>query len=140
MQSQAQDVEKLRQNLGMLGLAHYAFAGLMVLTGCIFFFHVFFGIATIAMPEAFKDSNTGEPMPVFFGLTMTSIGGCAIAAFWTMALLFALAGGGLRSGRRRMLSLVTAVLMLGSFPLGTIVGVLTLMLLMKPEAKQIYGD
>lgn len=130
---------EVRRQLGLAGLGFYASAALLVLTGCVFFFHVFFGLFTLLSPETFRDSSTGEPMPAFFGITMSSLGGCAIAAFRSMAVLFALAGGGLRTGRRRILVFITSILILSSFPLGTLLGGFTLWLLAKPETKRIFA-
>ncbi len=127
-----------RQNLRLLSWGYALVGVLFGFTGCIFFFHLFFGLFTLIDPGAFRDDATGEPMPVFFGLTMSTMGGCAILSFWTIAGLILLASRSLVSGRRKLLIYGVAVLMLMNFPLGSALAVVTFVLLSKPLAARVF--
>ena len=88
-------------------------------------------IAVFALPEAVRDANTGAPL------------GWSIAIIWLLALigLSVAAGIGLIKGKSwgRTLAIVNAVLDLFSIPIGTTIGVLTLIYLFRQEVKEYFA-
>ena len=88
-------------------------------------------IATLAIPAAVEFANTGAPL------------GWSIVILWLLALfgLSVAAGIGLIKGKSwgRTLAMVTAIPDLCWFPIGTTVGVLTLIYLSRQEVKEYFA-
>ena len=78
-------------------------------------------------------------MPGLSGLALFGVG--IVALFLLVYLVFCLAGGiGILQGKEwgRVLSIVHAALSLLWFPIGTVIGVLILVYLTKPEVKEYF--
>jgi hypothetical protein len=68
----------------------------------------------------------------------TIIGGGLILAGWTMSFCIFLAGRFLRSRRHYMFCLVIAAIMCMMMPFGTVLGVFTIIVLMRPSVKSLF--
>ena len=126
-----QDEEHLRQ----LSVAHYIYAGLqcfMVFFGLTFFG---FGLAMIARPDWFKGA---EPPPLLLSGVFMGLG----LFFSLMTIGFAyctyLAGRSIKERRRHTFCMIVAAFNCLSMPLGTILGVLTLIVLQRPTVKPLF--
>jgi len=88
-------------------------------------------IAVFAFPEAVEDANTGA----LVGLSI------AIIVLLALFSLSVAAGIGLIKGKSwgRILAIVNAFLDLFSFPIGTTIGVLTLIYLFRQEVKEYFA-
>jgi len=88
-------------------------------------------IAVFAFPEAVEDADTGA----LFGLSIATI------VLLALISLSVLAGIGLIKGKSwgRTLAIVNAVLDLFSIPIGTTIGVLTLIYLFRQEVKEYFA-
>lgn len=129
-------VDRDDEHLRMLSICHYVLAGINALFACIPIIHVGMGTIFILMPP--KGGAGGGPPPQLFGWIFVIIGAAAILIGWTIALLVAYAGRCLKERRRHTLCFVVACLMLMSFPLGTVLGVFSLMVLSRPSVKASF--
>jgi hypothetical protein len=127
------DEEHLRQ----LSIGHYIYAGFelffVVLFGGMF---IGFGASLTLHPEWFQGPN---PPPPFMGAIFTAIG--AIVAIFALgsAICTILAGRYIRQRKHHTFCLVIAALHCLSMPLGTILGVFTIIVLIRPQVKLMFG-
>lgn len=124
-------------HLRVLEVFHYVVAGLEALFACIPLIHVGIGLLMVFNPEAMTD-NGGKAPPAFLGWVFAGIGGAVIVLGWTMAALVAYAGRCLRARRRHLFILVIAALNCGFMPFGTVLGVFTLVVLLRPEVRALF--
>jgi hypothetical protein len=133
-QSRTVDDEHLR----LLSIFHYVVAGLTALFGCFPFIHVTIGLIIAFAPDTFKD-NKGEPAPMWIGLILAGIGSVIIALFWSLAACMAIAGRFLARRKRYTFCLVIAAIECMFAPFGTVLGVFTIVVLMRDSIKQSFA-
>lgn len=130
--------KKLSQNLELLSIFHYALAALIYLKGAAAF--IFIGIGTIAVAGILSES----PDDMFIGLFVIGlifyVGPIIfMCLMWTFATMVLLAGR--RMARRTNLTFCQVIggLECLCLPLGTILGIFTLIALTKPETKETFS-
>ncbi len=121
------------QNLNLLSIFHYIVAGLTALFSCFFLIHIAIGIAILCGALEGKD----EP-PRFVGLLFIIIPSMLIIASWTLAGFMIAAGVKLKRHTSRMFCLVIAGIECIIMPFGTILGVFTIVMLMKDSVKALF--
>lgn len=126
-----QDAEHLR----LLSIFHYVVAGVAGLFALFPTFHLLMGIFMVSGTFA----GTEEPAPALFGwfFILFAAGwiGCGIA----FAVALAVAGRDLRLRRRYTFCLVMAALACCFMPFGTVLGVFTIVVLMRPSVRASFG-
>lgn len=126
------------EHLKMLSVFHYVVAGLAVLGIAFLFFH-FALMSTIFLAVANSDSgkSSSRPPPGLFAVMLVFylIFGCVFAA---AAILNFLSARYLKRRIHRDLSLITAGLNCLQIPFGTVLGVFTFIVLMRPSVRQQY--
>ena len=125
-----QDIEHLK----LLSIFHYVAAGMAALFACSPFLHFFMGLAFAT--GAFAETGT-EARPV--GLVIMAIAGFVILAGWTFAALVAVAGRSLQKRQRYTFCLVMAGVECIFMPVGTVLGVFTIIVLVRDSVKQLFG-
>lgn len=125
-----QDLEHLR----LLSLFHYILGGLTAFFACIPFIHVGLGIAMVLG----KLDQGKNPPPPAIGWLFVVVGGFFILAGWTLAALMIVAGRKLARRRNRGFCTVVAAFSCLMMPLGTILGVFTLMVLSRPTVRRLF--
>jgi hypothetical protein len=124
------------QNLRYLTIGHYICAAIAALFACIPLIHLSIGLIFLLKPPAPQD---GEQFPAqLFGLMFALIGGAAVLCGWAFATLIFVAGRSLAVRRRHTFCIVVAALCCGFFPLGTALGVFTILVLMRPTVKAMF--
>lgn len=126
-----QDAEHLK----LLSVFHYVLGGVTAFFGCIPIVHVVIGVLALAGK---LDDNRGGPPPGF-GWMFVIMGGAAILFAWTLAGGMILCARNLSARRAYTLCLVTAGLECLLMPLGTILGIFTLVVLSRPTVKAAFG-
>jgi hypothetical protein len=123
-----------QEHLKLLAIFHYVAAGMMALVACIPFLHFFIGLAlrTGAFPDTDPEART-------IGLFFMGIAALFILAGWTMALLIAFAGRSLQQRKRYTFCLVVAGIECLFMPVGTVLGVFTIIVLMRESVQGIFG-
>ena len=127
-----EQVEQVR----LLAIFHYVFAGVLALMACIPFVHMPIGLVMLFSPRTFQ-GGPGSPPP-FVGLLLVVFAGLFIALGWAAAALLAYSGRCLTQRRRHAFCTVMAAIACIFVPLGTVLGVFTLVVLSKPEVKAAF--
>jgi hypothetical protein len=129
--------------LAVLSIAHYVIGALVFLVGCLPLIHLTIGIGMLsgAFPE--PTSHGGEPPPeALFGLVggmFVGIASVIIAITWSLAALMIATGRFLATRRRHTLCLIVGLLESLFAPVGTALGVLTILLLVQPGVREAFA-
>lgn len=132
---QAQDIEHLR----LLSLFHYIVGALGFLCGSFPLLHVVLGLVMYFSPETMNDGH-GEPPPKFIGLIFAAFGTAFVLFAWVLSAFIILSGRYLEQRRKWKISLMVGAVQCLMFPFGTVLGVFTLVILLRPSVKQLYGQ
>lgn len=124
--------------LRLLAIFHYVVGGMMLLFASFFLIHVVLGLVMIFAPEELSNRGHGQPPPLFLGVLFTLIGSFAVALGWTSAGLMIYSGRCLARHRRWMFSLVMAAICCCFVPIGTVLGVFTIIVLMRDSVQKLY--
>jgi hypothetical protein len=134
-----QDLEHLR----LLSIFHYVVAGLTALFACFPVFHLTFGLVMLFAPGVLENHHHGQPNDPavlrLVGAVVTSVAAFVILAGWSMAVCILLAGRYLRQRRHYMFCLVIAALLCMITPFGTVLGVFTIIVLVRPSVKLLFA-
>ena len=130
----SQDEEQLR----LLSIFHYVVGGLAALFACFPILHLVLGIVMVFDPPAFGPSK--NPPPAFLGWFFILFAGAFILAGWTMAALIAWAGRCLQCRRNYTFCFVMACVACLFMPFGTVLGVFTIVVLLRPTVKKLFGQ
>ena len=125
------------EHLKLLSIFHYVYAGLTALFSCFPIIHVGLGVLFILMPET--AGGGGDPPPKLMGWIFIGVGLAIIVIGWTVAILRAIAGRCLARRRAYWYCFAIAILDCLSVPLGTVLGVFTLIVLVRPTVKALFG-
>lgn len=131
-------MKRSEEHLKLLSIFHYIFAGLMFLFSFLPILHVVIGYEIINHPE----EGMGGPAPfdpALFGWFFVIGGSLAILFGLTLALLAGIAGRCLAVRRHPLFCTVVAGVECIFMPIGTILGVFTLVNLTKPEVKELFA-
>ena len=127
-----QDTDHLR----LLSIFHYVVAGFLALFSMFPFLHLAMGIAMVT--GAFDKVGNGNPPPAFLGWILIAFAACAILCGMALAVCVAIAGRRLADCRGYTYCLVVAGIECIFMPLGTVLGVFTIVVLMRPTVKQLF--
>ncbi|MBL8819008.1 MAG: hypothetical protein JNL58_23465 [Planctomyces sp.] len=108
-----------------------------LICGCCPIFHVGIGIAIIVRPQSLQDNGNQGPPPEV-GYLFVIVGLFIIAVAWAIGICIILSGKYLSEQRRRVFSIVIAAISCASFPIGTALGVFTLIVLLRPSVIKLY--
>ena len=123
------------QYLRLLSIFHYVVGGLTALVACIPILHFTVGVGMI-IASLTEPRETG--LLVLPGLAFTLIAGGIMLFGWTFALCIALTGYFLSARRNYMFCLVMAGIETILTPFGTVLGVFTIILLVRPSVKMLF--
>jgi len=122
------------EHLKLLSIFHYVVAAMAAFFACIQFIHFFMGLALATGALGAEDPGV-QPLGVFFMV----FAGLFIVAGWTLAALIAFAGRSLQIRKRYTFCLVVAGVECIFMPVGTVLGVFTIIVLMRDSVKEIFG-
>jgi len=124
------------QHLRWLTIGHYICAAIMAMFACFPLIYVIFGLIFLLAPPP---AHSGEVFPSrAFGLIFALIGGAAALCGWSFAALIVAAGRSLAARKRHTFCIVIAAICCAVFPLGTALGVFTILLLSRPAVKAMF--
>ena len=123
------DLEHLR----LLSIFHYVVAGIVGLVSLLPGIHLMIGIALATGHLAREDDGSRT-----IGSIMAGCAAFFIVAGLTFAVMVALAGRSLSKRRRYTFSLVIAAILCIVFPFGTLLGVFTIVVLVRPSVKALF--
>ena len=135
MDAQAgQDAEHLK----LLSVFHYIVAAIMAVFACLPIFHLLIGLAVVS--GRFGTPKQGEPTPDLFGWFFVVFATGAILFGWALAACTFVAARSLAQRKRYLFCLVIAGVMAATcMPFGTVLGVFTIIVLMRPSVKRAFG-
>ena len=124
------------KHLELLSLFHYIFGGITALISFLPIIHVIVGLSIVS-GKLFNESNGSEPPP-FMGWIFVIIGTVFIVLGLSVAVCMIVAGGKLKRRKNRVFCMVVAGIECMYMPLGTILGVFTLIALNKESIQEIF--
>lgn len=130
-----QDIEHLR----LLAIFHYLMAGIGALFSCFPMLHLAIGLAMLFAPESFEHSRHNNPQNLqFVGLLFTGIAAVLILIGWAISFCVFLAGQYLSQHRHYLFCLIIAGILCLFAPFGTVLGVFTIIVLVRPSVKPLF--
>jgi hypothetical protein len=128
------------EHLRLLTIGHYITGGLCIAFASIFIFHFVFIALMAANPEFFPTPH-GEQVVAPDGVMriFAVVIGLFILAGWLAGGLTIYMGRCIKLRTRRTLTFVVACLNMLFIPVGTVLGVFTLIVLSRPSVKRLYG-
>lgn len=134
------DLEHLR----LLSIFHYVVGGIIALFGCFPLIHLTMGIVFLTMPIPpqsgnFPDQQNPEMIFRLMGAAFVIIPLIIIALFWTLAICTILAGRNLARHQKYTFCLVVAAIICVFMPFGTVLGVFTIIVLLRESVKNIFN-
>ena len=127
-----------RDHLRTLSVCHYVLGGLCFLVGCIPFIYLALGVAILNGGFGPPKNQNGGPPPEFLGWLFIGIASLVIALYWALGLALVQAGSCLRQRKWRTFCMVVAGASCLFQPLGTILGVFTIIVLMRPSVRDAF--
>ena len=132
-------MNKIEENLRLLSIFHYVFAGLVAAFSCIPIIHIVLGAIMLAAPEAMCSDDCKEMPPEFLGWIFIGIGAFVMMVGLAFAGTVALAGRFLSKRKHHKFCIAVAAVCCLFMPIGTVLGVFTLITLTKPEAESLFA-
>jgi hypothetical protein len=124
------------EHLRMLAIFHYVTSGLAALCACLPLIHLGLGLVMVIAPEKLGPSS--NPPPAFIGWFFIIIAAFFILAGWAFAVLVLLAGRFLSARRHYNYCFAMACVECIFMPFGTVLGIFTLLVLLRPSAKAVF--
>jgi hypothetical protein len=140
--------QQYKQYLQIVSIFHYVVGGIVALIGCFPLLHLFAGILTLAFGLALPTLPETSPgdvplpflaMPALIGIFFILIAGSMILFFWTFAVLEIITGVFLAKRTHYLFCLIMAGIECTFKPFGTVLGVFTIILLLQPAVKEMFG-
>jgi hypothetical protein len=123
------------QHLNLLAVFHYLVGALMMLISSIFIFHLVIGVIAIISPS----SLGGTPPPLLIGWVFALLGGAAVFLGWSLGIALMIAGWFLHRRTHHLYCFIMACFSLMFQPFGTVLGVFTIIVLMRPSVKHLFA-
>lgn len=131
-------LEQDLQHLKALSICHYVMAGITAVFSSIAIFHIGMGIMMVTSPSTLT-GGAGAPPPEFIGWMFILIGSGVILIGWTYSVLIFIAGRFIARRKHHLYCLIMAgVSCAVSVPIGTVLGVFTLIVLLRPSVKELF--
>jgi len=130
----SQDHERLK----VLAMLHYVVAGLVVALSLLALIFVVIGAIALVSPATFTTGDSDLP-PVATGLIFLIVGVGLLLYGLGLAIALVISGRCLGKHRHYWFSVVVACGALTFTPLGTLLGVATLVVLLQDSVRSLYG-
>jgi hypothetical protein len=123
------------EHLRLLVIFHYVHGRIVALFALFPIMHVVMGVV---MLTGGMSSGTGPPPPAFMGWMFVGIGALLILGGETMAAMSILAATCLKARRAKVFCMVVAGINCLHMPVGTVLGVFTLIVLSRPSVAEAF--
>lgn len=124
------------QQVDLLSVFHYILGGVTALFSCLFIIHIVMGMAIVS--GKFPVDNRGGVFPPVFGWLFVVMGSIAVILGCSLAIGMFIAGRELKRRKQRVFCMVVAGVECALMPLGTVLGVFTLITLNKDSVKALF--
>ncbi len=125
------------EHLKLLSIFHYVACGLVALFATVFG-GIYLLVGLLAMLSPMERDGPGQGLPVWFGLLFATIGAVALLMGWVLAAFLFAAGRLLARRRRRIFCMVVAGISCIFMPVGTALGVFTLIVLSTDSVRKLF--
>lgn len=126
------------QHLRWLVTGHYVVALLVACAACLPLIHVTLGL--LILSGQWEPADGAQPVPALIGWLFTLLPGMLVVAGWSLAGAVFLAGRAIARRRRWAFCVVVDVVTAAvCMPLGTLLGVLALVVLLRPQVRRAFG-
>jgi hypothetical protein len=154
-------IDQVREHIRLLSIFHYVVGGIGYLVSMIPCIHLAIGIFFLVAPEetfhppeppaattesAHSEVAPGEPAVTvapfparLFGLLFTVIASFIILTGFTVSTFIVVTGRRLASYRSHTFCMIVGGIECLFMPFGTVLGIFTILTLIKPEARQLFG-
>jgi hypothetical protein len=122
------------EHLNLLAIFHYILGGMSAFFACFPLLHMILGIVIVASP-AFMQGHSNEAPPAFIGWMFIIVAAFVITLGWIYAIIVILSGRFLSKRINYTFCFVVACFECIFLPVGTLLGVFTLMVLTRESAK-----
>ncbi len=123
------------QHLKVLSIFHYVAGGITALFALLPSFHVLMGLFMLFAP-----SDSGDAFARMMGLLFILFGGVFILGGWALAACMIAVGRLLALRRRYTFCLIVAGVECIFMPIGTALGIFSLIVLLRPSVQKLFGD
>ena len=129
------------EHLKLLSVFHYVKGALTILTSSFFIFHfIFFALfSTLAANPEFAGEEFGSEFPAAIFTVFTILFGVFILLGIIFGILQIMSGVFIKKRKNRIFSFIIAIVELIFIPYGTILGVLTIIVLQRDSVKNLYA-
>ncbi|MEZ5428173.1 MAG: hypothetical protein R2747_18020 [Pyrinomonadaceae bacterium] len=125
------------EHLKILSIFYYVVGVLIALFSCIPIIHLFMGLMFLTMDIPTKPGQPEFPQTAF-GLAFTIIPLIFILGGWTLAVMTIVAGRKLSKQTNYTFCFVIAAILCAFMPFGTVLGVFTIIVLLRDSVKQLF--
>ena len=125
-------------HLNIISICTFCYAGLVGMVGLLFSIYLIIGV--IIAGSAVTSSSSASAPGAAVGGVFIVIGGLAMLFAFGKAALLVWSGLSMRKRTRPTLSFVVACISCMNIPLGTTLGIFTIMVLNRPSVKAIYAQ
>lgn len=125
-------------HLRLLSVFHYIVAGIVALFSLLPLFHLAIGVAMIT--GQLDTGETRDPMAILMGLFFVGFAAAWIVSGIVFAACLVIAGFFLSQQRHYVFCLIIAGLACMFVPFGTVLGVFTIVVLMRPSVKKLFDQ
>lgn len=129
-------IDRDQEHLRLLTMCYYILAGSTALFSLFALLYV--GVGAIVSSGIIPQNQTQNGDPRAIGYILTAIGAAVFLLGMGMAALYYLVARGLRNQRWRILCYVMAGLSCMYIPFGTAIGVCTILVLNRPNVKNLF--
>jgi hypothetical protein len=123
------------EQLNLLAIFHYVVAGLAALFSLFPLIHLGLGLPMVFAPQKF---DKGEPPPAFVGWMFVALAAVIIVFGIAFATLTFFAGRSIAKRKRYTFCLVMAAIECLFMPFGTVLGIFTIIVLIRDPVKQQF--
>ena len=123
------------RHLNLLSTFHYVVAGLIAFSSCIQILAGYGVVSGWLIP-----TDAAATLPPFFTWTFMTVLTVATLIGWATAACVIIAGSRLRKRTARVFCMVIAAIECTFTPIGTVLGVFTLIVLSRDSVKQIFAQ
>jgi hypothetical protein len=124
------------QYLKVLAIFHYVVGGLAALFSFIPVIYVAIGMFAVCIPGSFEGEEGA--MPLFVGWIVIIIGAVLMVIGWAFSACIIIAGRFLARRVHHLFCVVMAAIECMFVPFGTVLGVFTIVVLVKPSVKEMF--
>lgn len=129
-----------QDQIKILAIFHFVVAAIAGLFACFPIFHLLMGISMLTGGFFPEGAPPNAPFPFgLFGLMFTLIPAGMIFFGWLFAIALAVSGYFLLRKRSYLYCLVMAGVSCVFTPFGTVLGIFTIVVLMRPSVKELFG-